>query len=125
LPELVQDPASAKIPSHVQLIPMSIPATRSSVIVDGCRGGSPSRYSRNVGEMLDEHVLTRIDDALVSVVLPADAVVRTQLSAHHFEDLRVALGLALMVRAHDEPVAGYRWRMVCVFLCHVSVPCSS
>jgi hypothetical protein len=54
--------------------------------------------------MLDEDVRTGEDDAL-SAVAPANAV-RRPVGAEHLENLRVTLGLPLVVRADDEPVAG-------------------
>ena len=67
--------------------------------------------------MLDEHVRTRIDDAHVAVVLPANAVVRGREGSQHLEDLGVARGLALVVRTHNQPIPSGR-RLVVVSWCH-------
>jgi hypothetical protein len=54
--------------------------------------------------MLDEDVRSREDDALPAVV-PADAIGRP-VGAEHLEDLGVTLGLSLVVRVDDQPIAG-------------------
>jgi len=54
--------------------------------------------------MLDEDVRSREDDALPAVV-PADAIGRS-VGAEHLEDLGVTLGLSLVVRVDDQPIAG-------------------
>jgi hypothetical protein len=54
--------------------------------------------------MLDEDVRAREDDALAAVS-PADAI-RRSIGPEHLEDLGVSLGLPLVVRVDDQPIAG-------------------